>query len=215
MVWGSPRRKRSNAPGRAVMSFLLGLTGSIGMGKSTTAKMFSNAGIPVWDADECVHRLYAADAPGAALIAEIAPQAIGPNGVDRKVLRSVISEDGSRLKRIEAAIHPLVAADRASFIAKQSSEIVVLEIPLLFETGAEQALDAVAVVSTDAASQRDRVLARPGMTAATFDLILSKQMSDAEKKERADYIIDTTTLASAEADVDKVIRAIMAAQNHA
>lgn len=181
--------RRTPPVGRPV---LLGLTGSIGMGKSTTAAMFAAAGAPVWDADAAVHRLYAAGGPGAAALADLAPAAVAGGAVDRDGLRAAILADPALLSRVEARIHPLVAADRATFVARHAgARLVVLDIPLLFETGAEAALDAVLVVSAPAEVQRARVLARPGMTEAAFQGILARQIPDAEKRARADFVLDT------------------------
>lgn len=174
---------------------VIGLTGSIGMGKSTTAAMFEALGVPVWDADAAVHRVYAAGGPGAEALAAIAPSAVVEGGVDRQKLREAILADKGLLARIEAAIHPLVAADREAFLARARSEgapIAVCDIPLLFETGADAWLDAVVVVTAPAEVQRQRVLAREGMTQAALDAILARQTPDAEKRARADYLIDTS-----------------------
>lgn len=173
----------------------LALTGSIGMGKSTVADMFANQGVAVWDADAAVHRLYGAGGAGSRAIAELAPAAVGPDGVDRQKLRASILADGGLLPRIEAAIHPLVAADREAFLAEaeaKGADIALCDIPLLFETGAAPAFDHVIVVSAPADVQRARVMARPGMTAAAFQAILSKQLPDAEKRAHADHVIDTS-----------------------
>ena len=173
---------------------VLGLTGSIGMGKSTTLGFFAEAGVPVWDADAAVHRLYGPGGKGAEAIAAIAPDAVGPEGVDRAKLRAAILADPALLKRVEAAVHPLVAADRDAFLARaraSGAAAAVCDIPLLFETGAENWLDRTAVVSAPAQQQRERVLRRPGMTAEAFEAILAKQVPDAEKRARADYVIDT------------------------
>jgi dephospho-CoA kinase len=188
------------------MSFRLGLTGSIGMGKSTTAAMFADAGVPVWDADATVHRLYAPGQPGALALAGLFPAAIGAEGgVDRASLRKAIAADPGAIDRLNAAIHPLVAADRARFLADHAPEsVVLLDIPLLFETGAQGTCDAVAVVSAPAEAQRERVLAR-GMSEADFALILSRQIPDAEKRARADYIIPTTSLEAARVAVKDVL----------
>lgn len=187
------------------MPFRLGLTGSIGMGKTTTAGFFAAAGIPVWDGDSAVHRLYAADAAGAAAIAAIWPQAVGPNGVDRGALRQIIAADATALPRIEAAIHPLVTAERAAFIGRTDSDIVVCDIPLLFETGAEAELDATLLVTAPPALQRARVLARPGMTAEILQMLLARQMPDREKRARADHILETLSLHATEAGVAALI----------
>ncbi len=171
--------------------FRLGLTGSIGMGKSTTASMFADEGIPVWDADAAVHRLY--DGPAAAAIAAICPQAIIDGRVDREVLRDWIANDIDALPRLERAVHPLVAADRAAFLQvaeRNGVPLVLFDIPLLFETGADAAMDATLVVTAPADVQRARVLARPGMTEARLQAMLARQMPDAEKRARATYVIE-------------------------
>ncbi|WP_103257445.1 dephospho-CoA kinase [Tabrizicola aquatica] len=191
------------------MSFKLGLTGSIGMGKSTTAQMFSAEGVPVWDADAAVHRLYQSGQPAALAIGALFPQAIQDDGsVSRPHLRQIIQADPTALDRINAAVHPLVAQDRAQFLADHAdAPVVLLDVPLLYEIGLDAACDAVAVVSVPADVQRDRVLAR-GMSQADFALILSRQLPDAEKRARADYIIPTTSLAEARAAVKEVLAAI-------
>jgi dephospho-CoA kinase len=188
------------------MSFLLGLTGSIGMGKSTTAAMFADEGIPVWDADAAVHRLYAPGAPAALAIAALFPQAMDPDGrVNRPMLRQMISHDPTVLDRLNAAVHPLVAEDRARFLsATATAPIVLLDVPLLYETGLDTACDAVAVVTASPEVQRERVQMR-GMTEAEFQLIMSRQMPDAEKRARASYQIPTTGLAAARAAVKDVL----------
>lgn len=193
--------------------YLLGLTGSIGMGKSTTAEMFRASRVPVWDADATVHRIYAPGGGGAAALAELAPAAITPEGgVDRAALRGAIAGDPALLGRIEAAVHPLVAADRAAFLAAAQglgAPLVVCDIPLLFETGAEDWLDAVLVVTAPPEVQRARVLARPGMTEPDFARLLARQMPDAEKRARADYLIDTSRgLEAARAEVEALIRTL-------
>lgn len=186
--------------------FVLGLTGSIGMGKTTTAAMFADEGLPVWNADACVHRLYGPDGAATLAIRDVFPSAIAADGqVDRQSLRALIAADPGVLDRLTAIVHPLTAADRAVFLARhQTAEAVVLDIPLLFETGADTACDAVAVVSAPAEMQRDRVLAR-GMTPAEFALLLSRQMSDADKRARATYVIPTDTMAEARAAVRAVL----------
>lgn len=197
------------------MRFRLGLTGSIGMGKSTTAAMFAAEGIPVWDADATVHRLYAPGQSAARAIAAAFPQAMDDTGaVDRARLRSLIMADPAVLDRLNALVHPLVAADRAAFLASATSDIVVLDIPLLFETGAEAQCDAIAVVSAPADVQRARVLAR-GMSEAEFATILSRQVPDAEKRARADFVIPTLTLEETRAAVKDVIAALRQRIRHA
>lgn len=172
----------------------VGLTGSIGMGKSTVAAMFADEGASVWDADAAVRRLYAPGAPGYDAIAARYPEAVGEGGVDREKLSAIVLNDAVALADLEASIHPLVSADRGAFIdkaARASADIVILDIPLLFEKGSEKFFDAVVVVSAPAEVQRARVLARPGMTEKKFRAILMKQTPDAEKRRRADFVINT------------------------
>ncbi len=188
--------------------FRLGLTGSIGMGKSTTARLFADRGCAIWDADAAVHRLYTSGGAAVDPVAALCPAARGPNGIDRPALKAWIARDPHALSRLEAVVHPLVAQDRAAWTARQTNNIAVFDIPLLFETGADRDMDAAAVVSAPAHLQRARVLARPGMTAAHLDHILSRQMSDAEKRARATFVIDTTSPETARADVDRVLRQI-------
>ena len=184
------------------MSFRLGLTGSIGMGKSTTAAMFAEEGIPSWDADATVHRLYEPGQAAAVAIAGLFPQAMDADGrVNRVALRAMIQADRTVLDRLNAVVHPLVSEDRAGFLAANAeAPIVLLDIPLLYETGLEGFCDAVAVVSAPPELQRERVLLR-GMSEAGFQMILSRQMPDAEKRARADYVIATTSLDVARAGV--------------
>ncbi|AWD22126.1 dephospho-CoA kinase [Fuscovulum blasticum] len=186
--------------------FRLGLTGSIGMGKSTTAAMFAELGIPVWDADATVHRLYAAGGLAAQTIGAIFPQAVDETGaVSRPALRAIIAADPTALDRINALVHPLVAADRAAFLDSAQADIVLLDLPLLFETGAETLCDAVVVVTAPPDVQRARVLARGTMTETDLAAILARQMPDAQKRARADYVIRTTTLDTARAAVKDVV----------
>ena len=198
------------------MSFLLGLTGGIGMGKSTASAMFREAGHPVWDADEAVHRLYA---PGGAAVAPVAaafPGVLAGDGIDRAALRGLLAADPSGFARLEAIVHPLAGADRAAFVAAhRDAPIVVLDIPLLYENGTEAHLDGVAVVSAPAEVQRARVLARPGMTEDSLRLILSRQMPDAEKRARADWVIPSETPETARAAILDICRRIMARLGHA
>lgn len=172
----------------------IGLTGSIGMGKSTTAGLFAEEGAFVWDADKAVHRLYAPGAAGSRAIAALAPEAVGPDGVDRIALRNAIFADSTLLKKIEAVIHPLVGEDRASALAEAEREgyaVAICDIPLLFETGGDKAFDYVVTATAPAEIQRARVLERPGMDEAAFEGILAKQTPDAEKRRRSDYLVDT------------------------
>ena len=187
------------------MSYLIGLTGSIGMGKSTAAQMFREEGIPVWDADAAVHRLYE---PGGVAVGPVGvafPEAVLDGAISREALKKIIAANPSALGRLEKIVHPLVAQDRAAFIAANPAPIVVVDIPLLYETGAEAWLDSVLVVSVSPEAQRARVLARPGMTEAQFQAILSRQMSDEEKRRRADHLIETTTMDEARARVRALI----------
>jgi dephospho-CoA kinase len=172
----------------------LGLTGSIGMGKSTIAAMFAEEGAAVWDADAAVHRLYAVGGAGVEQIRSVAPDAIIDGAVDRGALRATILADPSLLKKIEGVIHPLVGRDRQTALEQALGEgrlVAVLDIPLIFETGATKAFDAVVVVSAPADVQRERVLARPNMTVEAFEAILAKQIPDEEKRAGADFVVDT------------------------
>jgi dephospho-CoA kinase len=187
--------------------FILGLTGSIGMGKSTVAAMFEGAGVPVFDADACVRRLQGPGGPLLPAIEAAFPGSTGPEGVRRDVLGTRVFGDRDALAILERIVHPAVAAERQAFMIEHAGQrLVVFDIPLLFEKGGADALDAVAVVSAPAGAQRARVLARPGMTAEKFAHILSLQTPDAEKRARADYVIDTgTSVARTEAEVTALI----------
>jgi dephospho-CoA kinase len=185
--------------------FRLGLTGSIGMGKSTTAAMFLEEGIPVWDADAAVHRLYAPGGAAVGPLAALCPAALRDGGINRAALKDWIARDASALARIEAVVHPLVAADRAAFLDRASSDIVVLDIPLLFEKGSEAEMDATLLVTAPPEVQRARVMARPGMTEAQFATILARQMPDADKRARATHIIETLSVDAARAAVRALI----------
>jgi len=172
---------------------VLGLTGSIGMGKSTTAKMFAEAGVPVHDSDEAVHRLYSGAA--APLVEAAFPGTVVDGVVDRAKLGARVLGDAAALKRLEAIIHPLVRADADAFLAMHRNageSIAVLDIPLLFETGGRGRVDKVVVVTAPTEIQRQRVLARPGMTEEKLAAILAKQVPDAEKRRLADFVIDTS-----------------------
>ena len=190
------------------MSFLLGLTGSIGMGKSTTAEMFADEGCAVWDADAAVHRLYARGGAGVAPIGAIFPDAVSDGAVSRDQLKEIIARDPEALAEIERVVHPLVARDRAEFIRQSDADIIVLDIPLLFETGSEKGMDAVACVSVSPETQRNRVLARGTMTPDHLDSILAKQMPNDEKCARADFVIETDTLEHARRQVHDVVSTI-------
>ena len=174
---------------------LIGLTGSIGMGKSTTAAMFREAGVPVYDADAAVHDLY--DEGGAAVgpVGAAFPGVVKAGRVDREALRNAVLGKPDELKRLNAIVHPLVGRDRVGFFAKaeaDGADMVVLDIPLLFETGGHANVDAVVVASAPAEMQRERVLAREGMSAERLDAILAQQMADAEKRARAHFVVDTS-----------------------
>ncbi len=189
---------------------LLGLTGSIGMGKSTTAAMFRELGVPVHDADATVHRLYAGEA--APLIEAAFPGVVTDGVVDRKALGDRVLGDAAAMQRLEAIVHPLVREAEKAFLAEaaaQRATVAVLDVPLLLETGGEARVDAVVVVTADAAIQRQRVLARPGMTEERFAQIRSRQMPDAEKRRRAHFIVDTGLgMASARRQARDILRAV-------
>jgi dephospho-CoA kinase len=194
--------------------FILGLTGSIGMGKSTVAAMFEELGAPVFDADAEVHRL---QGPGGALLPAIEaefPGTTGPMGVDRPKLGAAVFGNAEALKRLEAIVHPAVGANRAGFLETHADKkLIVFDIPLLFEKGREGELDAVAVVSAPAEAQRARVLARPGMTDEKFEQILKLQVPDAEKRARADFVIDTgTSLEETRKAVENLVRRLTAGE---
>lgn len=188
---------------------ILGLTGSIGMGKSTVAAMFAAAGVPVFDADAQVRAL---QGPGGALLPAIEaafPGSIGPEGVRREALGGKVFDDAAALARLEAIVHPAVAARRTAFLAQHAAApLVVVDIPLLFEKGGHAAVDRILVVSAPPDVQRARVLARPGMTAERFGHILALQVSDAEKRARADHVIDTGTSLE---ETERAVRALIAA----
>lgn len=172
----------------------LGLTGSIGMGKSTTAAMFREAGIPVYDADAAVAEIYLKGGAAVAPLEAAFPGVTRDGAVDREALRQRVLGDDEAMARLNSVVHPLLGKDRVAFFAKATADqadLVVLDIPLLFETGGERNMDAVVVVSAPADMQRERVLAREGMTPERLDAILSRQTPDAEKRARADYVIDT------------------------
>lgn len=189
---------------------IIGLTGSIGMGKSTVADMFENAGIPVFDADAEVRAL---QGPGGELVEAIEqafPGSTGAVGVIRDRLGSTVFGDQQALARLEAIVHPAVAAKRAQFLSDHAAApVIVFDIPLLFERGGHEAVDAVVVVSAPAEVQRKRVLARAGMTEEKFEHILSLQVPDAEKRRRADHVIDTgVPFEETRAQVEALIRAL-------
>jgi dephospho-CoA kinase len=188
--------------------FRLGLTGSIGMGKSTTAALFAAEGIPVWDADQAVHRLYA---KGGAAVGPLS--ALFPDAEIEGAIRRRIAEDPAALALIESVVHPLVVSDRTGFIAQTPSDLLLLDIPLLFETGADSGMDASLVVTAPPELQRSRVMARPGMTEALFQTLLAKQMPDREKRARATHLIETLSLDSVRSCVQALIRYIRETHN--
>ena len=187
------------------MTFRLGLTGSIGMGKSTAAALFADEGIPVWDADAAVHRHYAQGGAAVAAVAAICPAALINHAIDRAALRHWIAQTPGNLNKLESVTHPLVAADREAFLASTAAALVLLDIPLLFETHIETQLDATLLVTAPPEVQRARVLARPGMTEAQFALILARQMPDAEKRARATHVVETLSLPQVRAYVQALI----------
>ncbi len=192
----------------------IGLTGSIGMGKSTVLKMFAVLGAAVWDADEAVHRLYAKDGGAVKPIASLFPEAVIDGAVDRSILAGLVLNNHENIGKLEDLVHPLVAADRLGFLAAAKDanvQAAVLDIPLLFEGGADAQFDAVVVVSASEDVQRSRVLKRPGMSEQKFEAIKSMQMPDAQKREKADYIIDTgQSIKETALDVSKTYTAILA-----
>ena len=191
---------------------VLGLTGSIGMGKSTTARFFAEEGVPVLDADAVVHALY--DGEAVAAIEAAFPGTSKDGRIDREELSRRVVGDPAALKRLESIVHPLVRAAQARFLAdaeRSGAPVAVLDVPLLFETGGDQLVDAVVVVSAPADVQRARTLDRAGMTAEKFDALMQKQMPDAEKRRRADFIVDTSqSLDSARAQVRAILAAVRA-----
>lgn len=194
------------------MTFVLGLTGSIGMGKSTTAGLFIKHGVPLHDADATVHRLHRGRAAGP--IAEAFPGTVVDGVVDRVKLGAAVLGKPDALKRLEAIIHPLVREEEEGFIARCRAEgagLAIIDVPLLLETGGERRCDAVLVVTAPAEVQRERVLARPGMTAEKLEAILSRQMPDAEKRRHAHFLVDTSRgLMAADRQVGSILKALAA-----
>jgi dephospho-CoA kinase len=191
---------------------VIGLTGSIGMGKTETAKMFARHGVPVCDSDATVHFLYDKGGLAVGPIQALFPEAVIDGRVDRDVLGRAVLGKPEALKALEAVVHPLVGVAQRDFLARAASSgaaMAVIDVPLLFETGGEKRVDVVVVVSAPAELQRERVLARPGMTADKFELIVKKQVSDAEKRRRADFVVDSSRgLAHADAQVVAIIEAL-------
>jgi len=198
--------------------YVLGLTGSIGMGKSTTAEMFRDEGIAVWDADAAVHELYTDHTETIEKIADIAPVAVGPDGVSREVLRDLLQADPKLFSKLEKIVHAAIRMHRDAFLERcrlMGLKLAAVDIPLLYETGADKWLDGVLVVTTDAQTQHDRVMARKGMTLETFRMILGKQMPDAQKRERADFIVETKSLDHVRDAVHTLIEKILGQNPHA
>jgi len=172
---------------------IVGLTGSIGMGKSTTAKLFAEAGVPVYDADAAVHKIYEGEA--APAIEAAFPGTTAEGRVDRAKLSAKVVHDAAAIKQLEQIVHPMLGASRKKFLddaERAGAPVVVMDIPLLFETGGEKRVDAVVVVTTSPESQRERILARGTMTSEALDAILARQLPDAEKRKRADFVVDTS-----------------------
>ena len=195
--------------------FRLGLTGSIGMGKSTTAAFFRDAGLPVWDADEAVSRLYA---PGGAAVGPLGtafPKAVRNGQVDRSILKQAIANESAVLGWIEAIVHPLTAHDRAHFAATAQGDIAVFDIPLLFEKGYQSEMDATVLVTAPPTLQKRRVMARPGMTGALFVSLLARQMPDPEKRSLATHILETLDLETTRMGVRALITYIRAGASDA
>ena len=192
---------------------VLGLTGSIGMGKSTTARMFAEAGALVWNADEAVHALYAPGGAAVGPVGDAFPGVVIDGGVDRTRLAEALGRDPAAFARLEAIVHPLVLAGRLESLAAAEArgvKLAVLDIPLLYETGGDATVDAVVVVTADPDIQRRRVLDRPGMTAERLDAILARQTPDAEKRRRADFVIDTGQgMAPARARVAEIVGTVL------
>jgi dephospho-CoA kinase len=196
---------------------ILGLTGSLGMGKSTTAKFFAEEGVPVHDADAAVHRLYAGEA--APLIEAAFPGTTADGKVDREKLGKAVLGHAEAIKKLEHIVHPLVRADEQRFLreaSEQGASIAVLDIPLLFETGGDKRCDAVVVVSAPTEIQRQRAFERPGMTEEKFQALLAKQMPDAEKRARADFVVDSGKgFDAARAQVREILRKVVTMEKQA
>lgn len=192
---------------------VLGLTGSIGMGKTTTARMFADEGALVWNADKAVHQLYGPGGAAVGPVGEAFPGVVAEGAVDRARLAAALGRDEAAFRRLEAIVHPLVVKGRLDDLAaaeRRGVRLAVLDIPLLFETGGEAAVDAVVVVSADPEVQAARVLARPGMTRERLEAILARQLPDAEKRRRADFVVDTGRgLEAARAQVREIVGTVL------
>jgi dephospho-CoA kinase len=196
------------------MSYVLGLTGSIGMGKSTTANLIKSLGVPVWDADAYVHQLYAKDGQAVKPIADLCPTAIKDGAVDRDQLRAEIAQNPALLEKVQALVHPMVAANRARFIAASAAPIIVLDIPLLYEIGADRFCDGVLVVTAPHDVQKQRVMQR-NISELEFQMILSRQMPDAEKRARATWVVETLSIPHVESQLRSILGGIRRKLGHA
>jgi dephospho-CoA kinase len=196
------------------MTYVLGLTGSIGMGKSTTAQILHDMGLPIWDADAAVHRLYAKGGVAVQPIAHICPAAVVDDMVDRTRLRRAIAQDPDLLTQVQHIVHPILAAQRSAFIQASRHSITVLDIPLLFETGADQLCDGILVVTAPPEIQRQRVLQR-GLTQVEFETILARQMPDAEKRQRADWVVETHSIEHVKQELALIVKHIEKISAHA
>ena len=197
------------------MTFRLGLTGSIGMGKTTTARLFEELGCAVWDADEAVHRLYGKGGLAVEPLRDLFPDVIVDEKVSRERLKSLIFIDKSVLEKLESTVHPLVQKDRLQFTKSARSDVIVFDIPLLFETGSDKEMDATACVFVSPEVQRERVLTRGTMTAQNLDTILARQMPSEEKCARATYVIETDSLEHARVQVLEIFNEITNRQSEA
>ena len=195
------------------MSFLLGLTGSIGMGKSTTAGFFKDAGCDVWNADAAVHRLYAKQGAAVAPLSNLFPKALIEGAISRQVLKQALQKNPDLIGQLEAIVHPLVAQDRQKFIDSAQSDILVFDIPLLFETGADAHMNAVICVTIDEKEQKKRVLERGTMNEEMFEQVKSRQWSNSQKCEKADFVILTDTLEHVHAQVENILAKLRAVKD--
>ena len=195
------------------MSFLLGLTGSIGMGKSTTAGFFKDAGCDVWDADAAVHRLYAKQGAAVAPLSNLFPKALIEGAISRQMLKHELQKNPDLIGQLEAIVHPLVAQDRQTFIDSAQSDILVFDIPLLFETGANAHMNAVICVTIDEEEQKKRVLERGTMNEEMFEQVKSRQWSNSQKCEKADFVILTDTLEHVHAQVENILAKLKAVKD--
>ena len=195
------------------MSFLLGLTGSIGMGKSTTAGFFKDAGCDVWNADAAVHLLYAKQGAAVAPLSNLFPKTLIEGAISRQVLKQELQKNPDLIGQLEAIVHPLVAQDRQKFIDSAQSDILVFDIPLLFETGADVHMNAVICVTIDEKEQKKRVLERRTMNEEMFEQVKSRQWSNSQKCEKADFVILTDTLEHVHAQVENILAKLKAVKD--